>query len=519
MTPKKKRCNALCGSSKMARLQAVSKPSISVNSLKKKCPIAGALGSVAEAVTEVAPETVLPTSTVVDAGNLAGSSSQNLDSYAQSSEIQTIVEDFTPATCGEEGVACLTPNHSISNSAETPTLVVPEKTKETKSYASLLKVSAELEEIGTPSEHVSGVPFVLIPDENIAAAKEEFKEFIYARFHGDCPAMGRIIGVVNALWARTGPRIFVHNVGEGEFLLRVTNSKTREFLLSRTCWNVAGFPMFVAPWSPDFTPDEAPITQAIVPVELRNVPYLLFNKESLSRLATAVGKPISLYPETERKENFKVAKLYVRVDLTKPLPRKIISGFSNGKETTIEVSYPWLPLKCELCLKYGHLQEKCRTHIPKVNPPRKRSASPSTRRKATNNSSQDRVMVVEKVLPISDTRKWADIEEGELVEDLPEPVQNETEVAKHSSTKEGVVKPPCGSAGDNEDAQESEKTNSASVRAATLGNEAAGSETHPSNQSRNNGDPKSSGRYARGPDNPFFLVNHGKSGRKAKKSQ
>ncbi|WZY80425.1 hypothetical protein YC2023_026809 [Brassica napus] len=254
MTPKKKRRNALRGSSKMARLQAVSKPSISVNSLKKKCPIAGALGSVAEAVTEVAPETVLPTSTVVDAGNLAGSSSQNLDSYAQSSEIQTIVEDFTPATCGEEGVACLTPNHSISNSAETPTL---------------------------------------------------------------------------------------------------------------------------------------------------------------------------------------------------------------------------------------------------VNPPRKRSASPSTRRKATNNSSQDRVMVVEKVLPISDTRKWADIEEGELVEDLPEPVQNQTEVAKHSSTKEGVVKPPCGSAGDNEDAQESEKTNSASVRAATLGNEAAGSETHPSNQSRNNGDPKSSGRYAR----------------------
>ncbi|KAG2290102.1 hypothetical protein Bca52824_049706 [Brassica carinata] len=475
MAPKKKYRNALRGSSKMARLQAVSKPSISVNSLKKKCPIAGALGSVAEAVTEVAPETVLPTITVVDAGNLAGSSS----------EIQTIVEDFTPATCGEEGVACLTPNHSISNSAETPTLVVPEKTKETKSYASLLKVSTELEEIGIPSEHVSGVPFVLIPDENIAAAKEEFKEFIYARFHGDCPAMGRIIGVVNALWARNCPRIFVHNVGEGEFLLRVTNFKTREFLLSRTCWNVAGFPMFVAPWSPDFTPDEALITQAIVPVELRNVPYLLFNKESLSRLATAVGKPISLYPETERKENFKVAKLYVRVDLTEPLPRKIISGFSNGKETTIEVSYPWLPLKCELCLKYDHLQEKCRTHIPKVNPPRKRSASPSTRRKAPNNPSQDRVLVAEKVLPISDTRKWADIEEGELVEDLPVPVQNETDVAKDSSTKEGVVEPPCGLAGDNEDAQEIEKTNSASVRAATLGNEVAGSETHPSNQGLN----------------------------------
>lgn len=236
-----------------------------------------------------------------------------------------------------------------------------------------MKDSAELEEIGTPSEHVSGSPFVLISDDNIAAAKEEFKEFIYARFHGDWPAMGRIIGVVNALWARNGPRIFVHNVDEGEFLLKVTNTKTREFLLSRTCWNVAGFPMFVAPWSPDFTPDEAPLTQAVVPVELMNVLYLLFNKESLSRLATKVGKPVSLYPETEHKENFKVAKLYVKVDLTKPVPRKIIYGFSNGKETMIEVSYPWLPLKCELCKKFGHLQEKCKTHKA-----RKRSVSPTS---------------------------------------------------------------------------------------------------------------------------------------------
>ncbi|CAN6848968.1 unnamed protein product [Brassica oleracea] len=200
--------------------------------------------------------------------------------------------------------------------------------------------------------------------------------------------MGRIIGVVNAMWARAGPRIFVHNVGEGEFLLRVTNEKTREMFLARTCWNVAGLPMFVAPWSPKFTPDEAPLTSAILPVELRDVPYLLFNKESLSTIATAVGKPVSLAPETERKENFKVAKLYVRVDLTKSLPKKIISGFSNGRETEISVSYPWLPLKCEACRKFGHSQEKCRTRQG-VPPPRRRSMSPKATREKSNKSPKE----------------------------------------------------------------------------------------------------------------------------------
>ena len=69
----------------------------------------------------------------------------------------------------------------------------------------------------------------------IGVAKLEFKDFIYARFHGDYPSMEKIIGVVNAVWARTDPKIFVHNIGEGMYLLRVTNPRTRDVLLSRTC--------------------------------------------------------------------------------------------------------------------------------------------------------------------------------------------------------------------------------------------------------------------------------------------
>lgn len=102
----------------------------------------------------------------------------------------------------------------------------------TRKWTSVLKYSSSLEEIGTPTEHSTGVPFILIPDENIEAAKEEFKDFIYAQFHGPPPEMGRVIGVVNALWTSTGPWIFVYNIGPGSFLLRVTNPRTRFRLLS-----------------------------------------------------------------------------------------------------------------------------------------------------------------------------------------------------------------------------------------------------------------------------------------------
>lgn len=320
------------------------------------------------------------------------------------------------------------------------------KAPEVRNYAALLKSSAQLQQLGTPVEHVSGAPFVLIPDENIEAAKIEFKDFIYARFHGDYPSMGKIIGIVNAVWAKTGPRIFVHNLGHGTYLLRVTSPRTREVLLSRTCWNIGGLPMFIAPWAPDYSPEEPPLTDAIVPVEMRNVPYLLFNKESLSRIATAVGKPESLAPETERKENFEVAKLFVRVDLTAPLPNKIISGFSNGREVVIDVSYPWLPVQCELCKKYGHKSSKCTDGVlvrdvhqegPRIHPSenaRRRSKSRpgrSTEKKVkqgqlryvpVNHSSpevyvdadSDVVPVVNTVVTLAQEDTSAELEEGEI---------------------------------------------------------------------------------------------------------
>lgn len=138
------------------------------------------------------------------------------------------------------------------NSAPLPSVVAAPALELVRNYASVFKSSSDLKELGTPTEHVSGAPFVLIPDENIAAAKEEFKDYLFARFHSDVPPMGRIIGVINAVWAKSGPRIYVHSIGQGSFLLKVTNPKTRETLLLRSCWNIAGVPMFVSLGSHSF---------------------------------------------------------------------------------------------------------------------------------------------------------------------------------------------------------------------------------------------------------------------------
>lgn len=103
-----------------------------------------------------------------------------------------------------------------------------EKQTSIPTLAKLIQKSGKLEELGTPSQHISGVPFVLISDDNLEEAKLEFQDFLFARFQGDIPSKGKIIGVVNAIWARAGPHIFVHQVGHGSFLLKVTRLNERD---------------------------------------------------------------------------------------------------------------------------------------------------------------------------------------------------------------------------------------------------------------------------------------------------
>ncbi|CAE6005964.1 unnamed protein product [Arabidopsis arenosa] len=335
------------------------------------------------AVDVAAPDLNSPLAKQVDL-----SSSEN----SQSASVGTVQTAVEAVVSGQDSQI-----EEVKSPGQTSSLTATEKVLPAldKKWSSLLEDPSQLKEIGTPSQHISGVPFVLIPDENIEAAKDEFKDFIFAQFHGNFPEMGRVIGVVNALWARNGPRIFVHRTGPGAYLLRVSNPRTRALLLGRHVWNIAGFPMFVAPWSPEFEPDSPPITSATVTAEFRGVPYLFFSKQSLSRIATAVGSPIALAPETERKETFEVAKVLVRVDLTKDLPSKLILGLSSGREYDITVSYPWLPAKCMECNAYGHDRSHCKLWLPVPNMNRKRSNRSRSRPRNNRRSRQGRSPIKE----------------------------------------------------------------------------------------------------------------------------
>lgn len=75
-------------------------------------------------------------------------------------------------------------------------------------------------------------------------------------------------------------------------------------------------------------------------------------------MTSAEGFPVRLHPETASCSNFKLAKVFVNVDLSKELPNKI-NFTKNGKSSLVEFIYPWLPLRYHTCGKWGHIAKVC----------------------------------------------------------------------------------------------------------------------------------------------------------------
>ncbi|CAA7043518.1 unnamed protein product [Microthlaspi erraticum] len=179
---KKKRILAsMPHSSKFARVLAIPKSRIPKMSSHLASDLETPTDAVATSPISV-PEGENPTSHCLS--STSDASQQNLES-ARPEEVDVSAIDGNATS----DISVPTP----TTQTEKPPLSPPRK------WASVIHESSQLEELGTPAEHVSGAPFVFIPDENLEEAKEEFKEFIFARFHGDAPEMGRIIGIVNAL--------------------------------------------------------------------------------------------------------------------------------------------------------------------------------------------------------------------------------------------------------------------------------------------------------------------------------
>lgn len=81
----------------------------------------------------------------------------------------------------------------------------------------------------------------------------------------------------------------------------------------------------------------------------------MLGKDSLSRISSAIGKPIFADECTTKQSRKSFARDLIEVDVTEALPKEIITILDpNGRTCVQEVQFDWKPQYCDRCVKIGH---------------------------------------------------------------------------------------------------------------------------------------------------------------------
>lgn len=224
---------------------------------------------------------------------------------------------------------------------------------------------------------------------------------------------------------------------------RIKEKEIRDRVLRRGMWNIAEVPMVVSKWSLIIEEVQRDIKSIPMWISIKHVPHKMFSWKRIGFLASAVGEPKRLHPDTVLCKSFEKAKVFVEADLSKTLPKSFRFQSEKGVDAVVEFIYPWLPSKCTSCSKWGHLKDDCmqstrnRAATPEAHAKEQvfEDAANETLQKNTTNDNLEQVAlsqseVTEKLVPDAEKGKSGKVK------------QNNQEIAMNAETEEEKMVTP-----------------------------------------------------------------------------
>ncbi|KAG2250733.1 hypothetical protein Bca52824_080869 [Brassica carinata] len=215
---------------------------------------------------------------------------------------------------------------------------------------------------------VDGIATLQIPDAIFDEAELLWKSFVVGYFIGDAPHVGSIHATVNRIWSapKAGSKIDVQFIAKNTVLFRIENDQMRNRVIQRKYWHIADTPLVVNVWTPESAQHPPDLSAMPLWVDLRGVPNTLYSHKGLKCLVGAVGHFVKLHPNTEKCVRLDMARILVEVDLHKTLVENITFTDKAGASHEVEVNYPWLPPRCNVCCRWGHKGQDCSSKEIKI---------------------------------------------------------------------------------------------------------------------------------------------------------
>ncbi|KAJ9536694.1 hypothetical protein OSB04_un000167 [Centaurea solstitialis] len=209
---------------------------------------------------------------------------------------------------------------------------------------------------------------VVLPLDLAKEAMKTHHATLYGYFLGSRLPFPVVESYVKTLWSKFGfVKAMMNNNGVLFFKFNDLGGCTQ--VVENGPLMIRGVPLFVAHWDPLKGLTKPVHTSCPLWIKLHNVPLVAFNKEGISRIASALGVPkqmdactASMCDKAWGRPGF--AKVLVDVWSVGELKREIqvvIPSIHGGEDSTvaIRVEYVWEPSQCSHCLVFGHKLTAC----------------------------------------------------------------------------------------------------------------------------------------------------------------
>ncbi|KAI5382050.1 hypothetical protein KIW84_UN0211 [Lathyrus oleraceus] len=275
----------------------------------------------------------------------------------ESQEPQAGEHEGQDATRKEKEIPDMGPSMAMESEIEMPGVEEPETMKLRKPWVDVIRgnrrINREVNMEYTPPTIVDGEVEVKIEESDVEEELEFWANSIILFALGESLSMNAVKKFMEKNWNSVSlPELYYNE--EGYFIVRFRNQEDREHVLAQGPYFIYGKPLYLRQWSSDFEMKEDILRVMPLWVTFPQLPLHLWGEKCLAKIASSIGKPITMDECTTKKLRVSYARMLVEVDVTQKLRNSINIRDHNNKLVQQCIEYEWVPKYCHKCLKIGH---------------------------------------------------------------------------------------------------------------------------------------------------------------------
>ncbi|VFQ95590.1 unnamed protein product [Cuscuta campestris] len=215
-----------------------------------------------------------------------------------------------------------------------------------------------------PAEELDGKQIIRFSIDDVIEPGKYWDTALICCILGANPPLDVVKGFLSRIW-RTYAIDDISFFKEGQFIVRFNKEEDRDEILKRKYYYMDNKPVFVQKWYPGCKVDIMSRKDIPIWVQFPDLEMKYWSLTGLSKLGSAIGKPVKRDKATASRVKWSYARILVEVQINQSFPDQIHFLNEDSRIITQQVKYEWAPVLCSHCNKIGHVLEKCR----KKNPP------------------------------------------------------------------------------------------------------------------------------------------------------